>query len=106
MNYTYMLECSDKSLYTGWTTDLDKRLVMHNQGKGAKYTCGRRPVKLVYFEEFSTKEEAMKREYAIKQLSRREKLNLITKSGLKQQENMDRTNSTKRKEDGVWQEKE
>lgn len=78
MNYTYILECSDKSLYTGWTTDLKRRLAMHNQGKGAKYTCSRRPVKLVYFEEFTTKEEAMKREYAIKQLSRQEKLKLIT----------------------------
>lgn len=77
MNYTYIVECSDKSLYTGWTTNLEKRLAMHNQGKGARYTRSRRPVKLVYFEEFSTKEEAMKREYVIKQYSRMEKLRLI-----------------------------
>lgn len=83
MNYTYILECSDKSLYTGWTTDLKRRLAMHNQGKGAKYTLSRRPVKLVYFEEFVTKEEAMKREYAIKQLSRQEKLKLIMENETK-----------------------
>lgn len=88
MNYTYILECNDKSLYTGWTTDLKKRLAMHNQGKGAKYTSGRRPVKLVYFEEFDTKEEAMKREYAIKQLSRQEKLRLIAENRTKQYGNV------------------
>lgn len=77
MNYTYILECNDKSLYTGWTTDLEQRLVAHNLGRGAKYTRARLPVKLVYYEEFATKEEAMKREYAIKQLSREEKVNLI-----------------------------
>ncbi|MBQ8148450.1 MAG: GIY-YIG nuclease family protein [Lachnospiraceae bacterium] len=84
MNYTYILECSDKSLYTGWTTDLEKRLDIHNQGKGAKYTRSRLPVRLVYFEEYATKEEAMQREYAIKQLSRQQKLKLVevTKSVL------------------------
>ena len=63
MNYTYILKCMDGSLYTGWTNDIDKRLKAHNEGKGAKYTKGRRPVKLVYVEEFKTKEEAMRREY-------------------------------------------
>ncbi|MCM1495212.1 MAG: GIY-YIG nuclease family protein [Bacteroides sp.] len=87
MNYTYILECSDKSLYTGWTTDLERRLAMHNQGKGAKYTFSRRPVKLVYFEEFGTREEAMKREYAIKQLSRQEKQKLILEYQKRQYEN-------------------
>ncbi len=77
MNYTYILECNDKSLYTGWTTDLEQRLVAHNLGRGAKYTRAHLPVKLVYYEEFATKEEAMKREYAIKQLSREEKVELI-----------------------------
>lgn len=59
---------------------MEKRLSAHNQGKGAKYTCGRRPVKLVYYEAHPTKEEAMKREYAIKKLTRREKLQLIADS--------------------------
>ncbi len=79
MNYTYMVECSDKSLYTGWTTNLEKRLLAHNQGKGAKYTRSRLPVRLVYYEAYKTKEEAMKREYAIKQLSRTEKQKLVEK---------------------------
>jgi len=77
MNYTYILNCKDDSLYTGWTNDLKKRITSHNAGKGAKYTKARRPVELVYYEEFQTREEAMKREYAIKQLSRKEKEALI-----------------------------
>ena len=77
MNYTYILKCSDESLYTGWTNDLEKRLKAHNEGKGAKYTKGRRPVVLLYFEAFETKEEAMSREFAIKKLTREEKLQLI-----------------------------
>ena len=77
MNYTYILKCKDDSLYTGWTNDLKKRITSHNAGKGAKYTIARRPVELVYYEEFQTREEAMKREYAIKQLSRKEKEALI-----------------------------
>lgn len=82
MNYTYMLRCRDGSLYTGWTNDLEKRVDEHNKGKGAKYTRTRRPVELVYYEEFATKQEAMKREYAIKQLKREEKLKLIKEKGL------------------------
>lgn len=77
MNYTYILKCKDDSLYTGWTNDLKKRITSHNAGKGAKYTKARRPVELVYYEEFQTREEAMKREYAIKQLSRKEKEAMI-----------------------------
>ena len=77
MNYTYILKCKDDSLYTGWTNDLKKRITSHNAGKGAKYTKARRPVELVYYEEFQTREEAVKREYAIKQLSRKEKEALI-----------------------------
>lgn len=77
MNYTYIVECSDRTLYTGWTNNLEKRLEAHNAGKGARYTKTRRPVKLVYQEQFETKEEAMSREYHIKQLSRKEKLKLI-----------------------------
>ena len=75
--YTYILRCADGSLYTGWTNDLGKRLAAHNAGNGAKYTKSRRPVELVYFETFATKEEAMRREYAVKQLTREEKLRLI-----------------------------
>ena len=76
-NYTYIVKCSDETLYTGWTNNLKKRLEAHNSGKGAKYTKNRRPVELVYFDEYDTKQEAMKREYAIKQLSRQKKLALI-----------------------------
>lgn len=77
MNYVYILKCSDNTLYTGWTTNLEKRLKVHNSGKGAKYTRVRLPVEIVYFEEFEDKKDAMKKEYAIKQLSRQEKLKLI-----------------------------
>ena len=78
MNYTYLLECSDHSFYCGWTNDLDKRVMAHNSGNGAKYTKLRRPVALVYYEIYETKEAAMKREAAIKRMSRREKERLIS----------------------------
>ena len=78
MNYTYLLECSDHSFYCGWTNDLDKRVMAHNSGNGAKYTKSRRPVVLVYYEIYETKEAAMKREAAIKRMSRREKERLIS----------------------------
>lgn len=77
MNYTYVVKCSDGSLYTGWTNHLKERIEAHNAGRGARYTRSRRPVKLVYYETFDTKEEAMSREWHIKQLSRAEKLKLI-----------------------------
>ena len=77
MNYVYIVQCKDDTLYTGWTNHLDARIQAHNDGKGAKYTKARRPVRLVYFEEFETKQEAMKREYEIKQLSRQQKLELV-----------------------------
>ena len=77
MNYTYIVECADGTLYCGWTNDLDKRIADHNAGKGAKYTKPRIPVKLVYYETADTKEEAMSREWHIKRLSRKEKLRLI-----------------------------
>lgn len=79
MNYTYILKCSDETLYTGWTNDLEKRVQTHMKGKGAKYTKPRLPVELVYFEEFDNKIDAMKREYAIKKLNRNDKLKLISK---------------------------
>ncbi|MBQ3559955.1 MAG: GIY-YIG nuclease family protein [Agathobacter sp.] len=77
MNYTYIVRCKDDTLYCGWTNHLEKRMASHNAGTGAKYTRSRYPVELVYYEVFETKEEAMRREYAIKQLSRQEKLALI-----------------------------
>lgn len=77
MNYTYILRCKDTSLYTGWTNDLEKRLLAHNSQVGAKYTKGRTPVELVYVEKFKTKSEAMIREAEIKRLSRKMKLDLI-----------------------------
>lgn len=73
MNYTYMLRCSDGSYYTGWTNDLEKRLRVHNEGRGGKYTRNRIPVELVYYETFETRSEAMRREAAIKKLTHREK---------------------------------
>ena len=67
-NYTYMLLCADGTYYTGWTNQIRKRIRAHNSGKGAKYTKGRGPLKLVYLEISDTKEAAMKREAAIKKL--------------------------------------
>ena len=75
--YTYVVKCSDGSLYTGYTNDLEKRVSAHNEGKGARYTRSRRPVELVYYEEYPTKEEAMSREWHIKQLTKAEKEKII-----------------------------
>ena len=83
MNFTYILRCGDGSLYTGWTNDIKKRLADHNLGRGAKYTRSHLPVMLVYLEAFDTKEEAMKRESAIKRLSRPEKERLVEESPIK-----------------------
>lgn len=77
MNYTYIVRCSDGTLYTGWTNNLEKRIKDHNDGRGAKYTKPRRPVALVYYEEFRTKEEAMRREWEIKRMSRGDKLAIV-----------------------------
>lgn len=78
-NVTYMLRCSDGTLYTGWTNNMEKRLKMHNAGKGGKYTRVRTPVELVYVEEYNTRQEAMSREAQIKRLTRKEKEALINK---------------------------
>lgn len=83
--YTYMVECGDGSLYTGWTDNLTKRMYTHNLGKGAKYTRSRLPVRLVYYEIHTSKESAMKREYAIKKLPRKDKLLLINGADMKKQ---------------------
>jgi len=77
MHYVYILKCSDDTYYTGWTTDLNRRLLVHQDKKGAKYTKARIPVELVYFETFNTKSEALKREIAIKKLTREKKILLI-----------------------------
>ena len=77
MTYTYIVRCKDNSLYTGYTTDIKNRVNNHNNGKGAKYTKGRRPVELVYFETFESKSEALKKEIAIKKLPRIKKEQLI-----------------------------
>lgn len=77
MYYTYLLKCSDGSLYCGFTTDLENREKVHNMGKGAKYTRSRLPVKIVYSEKYETKSEALMRENAIKKLTRAQKEELI-----------------------------
>ena len=77
MNYTYIVECADGSLYCGWTNDLEARVTAHNSGRGAKYTRSRLPAELVYSEEYESRSEAMSREWHIKRLSRSEKLELI-----------------------------
>lgn len=76
-HYVYVLECADGSLYTGYTTDPERRLEEHNDGAGAKYTRGRMPVELVHVERFASRSAAMSREYAIKALSRAEKEALV-----------------------------
>ncbi len=76
-NYVYLLECGDGTLYAGWTTDLSRRVLAHNRGKGAKYTRGRGPVKLRYYERYAQKEDALRREWELKQMSRKEKWDLI-----------------------------
>lgn len=76
-SYVYILKCADGTYYTGWTNDTKRRLHVHNQGRGAKYTRGRLPVELVYREECVDKAEALRREIAIKKLSRSQKERLI-----------------------------
>jgi len=76
-HYVYVLECADGSLYTGYTTDVERRVAEHDAGEGAKYTRGRTPVDLVHVESFGSKSAAMSREYEIKQLSRTQKERLV-----------------------------
>ena len=76
MNYVYIVQCADGTLYTGWTTDVERRLQAHNEKKGAKYTKSRTPVKLFYCEECRSKSMALKREAEIKKLTRQQKLAL------------------------------
>jgi len=86
-HYVYILECVDKTLYTGWTSDLGKRVQEHNHGRyGAKYTASRRPVKLVYSEACSSLSDVLKREGQIKKLSRGEKQQLIDNAEARQED--------------------
>ncbi len=78
--YLYILRCKDGTLYTGITTDVEKRLEAHRAGRGAKYTRGRTPLELVYRENCGTHSQALKREVEIKKLTRQEKQNLIGKT--------------------------
>lgn len=78
--FTYILQCSDSSLYTGWTNDLEKRLTAHNAGKGARYTRGRTPVKLLFSRAFASKREAMQLEYQLKLMKRQQKLDLVNET--------------------------
>ena len=77
--YLYILECGDGTLYTGITDDVERRLAQHSAGKGAKYTRGRGPLKLVYREACGTHSDALKREHAVHRMTRQEKLALIEK---------------------------
>ncbi|KMY30675.1 endonuclease [Lysinibacillus xylanilyticus] len=76
-HYFYVLECADQSFYAGYTNNVDRRVDIHNAGKGAKYTRARGPVECIYVEEFDTKQEAMRAEYAFKQLTRKQKMKYI-----------------------------
>lgn len=75
--FVYIVECVDRTLYTGWTTNVERRLKIHNAGRGARYTRERGPVRLVYVEEVSSRSAALKRELAIKRLQRVDKLKLV-----------------------------
>lgn len=77
MHYVYILRCGDETLYTGYTTDIERRVEEHQSGTGAKYTRGRGPFELVHVEEYQTRSAAMSREYEIKQLARETKEQLI-----------------------------
>ncbi|MFC6176381.1 GIY-YIG nuclease family protein [Companilactobacillus huachuanensis] len=84
--YVYMLLCNDKTFYTGTSNNVEKRVATHNAGKGAKYTKIRRPVKLMYSEELADKSAALKREIAIKKLSRQQKITLLKSNGINWQD--------------------
>jgi putative endonuclease len=82
-----MVECADGTLYTGWTTDPQRRLKEHNAGRGALYTKWRRPVQLIYLEQTDSRSAAQQREHALKKLTRQKKLDLIDQSNIEHQEN-------------------
>lgn len=80
--YCYILECDDGTYYTGWTTNPTRRERQHNAGRGAKYTCARRPVKMVHVEEAASRSAALKRERVIKKMTREQKRKLIANGGI------------------------
>lgn len=79
--YAYLARCNDDSLYAGYTNNIESREAKHNEGEGAHYTRIRRPIKIVYFEEFANRAEAMKREYQLKHLSKKDKESLVLNNG-------------------------
>lgn len=99
VSYIYVVECADKSFYTGYTTDIVRRIKLHNAKKGAKYTRARGPVTLVYFEEYETKSEATKAESSFKKLARMQKEQYIFENISKEKENKIRYYNKKIKED-------
>jgi putative endonuclease len=80
-HWVYVLRCADDTLYTGYTTAVERRIKEHNAGEGAKYTRGRTPVELIHLEGFDSRSQAMSREYEIKRLNRTEKEALATGEG-------------------------
>ncbi len=88
MPFVYMVECANGALYTGWAIDVKKRVEAHNAGRGARYTRMHRPVKLVYVEECASRVAALKRELAIKRMSRAKKLALVHKDGMRKTKNV------------------
>ena len=99
VSYIYVVECADKSFYTGYTTDIVRRIKLHNAKKGAKYTRARGPVTLVYFEEYETKSEATRAESTFKKLTRMQKEQYIFENISKEKENKIRYYNKKIKED-------
>lgn len=85
-HYFYVLECNDGTYYAGYTVEINQRLKKHNEGKGAKYTRGRTPVKLIFSQRFHTKTEALRMEYSFKKLSRKAKEQYITNHLCKEEE--------------------
>ena len=78
--YAYIVQCADGTYYAGWTCDVERRLAMHNRGRGAAYTRTRRPVRLVYAERLRSRSEAMRREHGLKRLSHADKARLILRA--------------------------
>ena len=95
--YCYIVECSDGTYYTGWTTDPGRRLDQHNKGRGARYTRTRRPVALVYVESQENRAAAMKRELAIKALSREKKAELLSTTPAKSAGTVESTKKRKKR---------
>ena len=103
MHYTYMLKCKDNTYYTGYTNNLEKRIQAHNEGKGAKYTKGRGPVELVYYEEYADKQTAMRREWEMKQLSRSRKDAIIKEWESRQKKKKEKWDAKNKDEE--WKER-